>query len=48
MKKYFLHDGSQQAGPFDIEDLSKKHLTKDTPIWYEGLGEWTTIGKLKS
>jgi hypothetical protein len=21
MKKYFLHNGSQQAGPFDIDDI---------------------------
>ena len=47
MKKYFLHDGSQQAGPFDIEDLSLKNLTKDTPIWYDGLSEWTTVGKIE-
>ena len=47
MKKYFLHDGSQQAGPFDIEDLTAKNLTKDTPIWYDGLGEWTTVGKIE-
>lgn len=46
MKKYFLHDGSQQAGPFDIEELKSKNLNQDTPIWFEGLEEWTTINKV--
>lgn len=46
MKKYFLHDGSQQAGPFDIEELKTKNLNRDTPIWFEGLEEWTTISKV--
>lgn len=46
MKKYFLHDGSQQAGPFDIEELKSKNLNRDTPIWCEGLEEWTTISKV--
>src|SRR5262245_54593415 len=47
MKKYFLHDGSQQTGPFDIEELKAKNLTRDTPIWFEGLTEWTTIGNVE-
>ncbi|MBS1511461.1 MAG: DUF4339 domain-containing protein [Bacteroidetes bacterium] len=42
MKKYFLHDGSEQQGPFDIEDLKTKNITRDTSIWYEGLSDWTT------
>lgn len=46
MKKYFLHDGSEQAGPFDIEELKSKNVNRDTPIWFEGLDEWTTIGKV--
>ena len=24
MKKYFLHNGAEQQGPFDIEDLKTK------------------------
>lgn len=41
MKKYYLHDGKEQQGPFDIEDLKAKSIKKDTSIWYEGLAEWT-------
>lgn len=46
MKKYFLYDGSQQTGPFDIEELKSKKLNKDMPIWFEGLDDWTTIDKV--
>ncbi len=46
MKKYYLHDGTEQKGPFDIEELKSKNLNRDTPIWYEGINEWTTIGNV--
>jgi hypothetical protein len=47
MKKYFLNDGTSQQGPFDIEELKTKNLTASTPIWYEGLPEWTTAGNVE-
>lgn len=47
MKKYYLHDGSQQTGPFDIVELKAKKLTRDTPVWSEGLNEWTTIDNVE-
>ena len=46
MKKYYLHNESDQQGPFDIEELKIKKISKDTPIWYEGISEWTTAGKV--
>ena len=46
MKKYFLHNGTEQQGPFDIEDLKTKNINKDTSIWYEGLDNWTTADKI--
>ena len=42
MKKYYLHDESGQQGPLDIEELKIKNITIETPIWYEGLSDWTT------
>lgn len=41
MKKFYLHNGTEQMGPFDMEELKTKDLTKKTPVWYEGLSEWT-------
>lgn len=46
MKKFYLHDGSGQQGPFDLEDLKSNNITKSTPIWYDGLTEWTTAEKV--
>jgi hypothetical protein len=42
MKRYFLHNGHAQMGPFDIDDLKTKDITKQTSIWYEGLQDWIT------
>ena len=47
MKKYFLHNGTEQDGPFNIEELTAKKISRDTPIWFEGLEEWTTAGKIE-
>jgi hypothetical protein len=47
MKKYYLHDGQVQAGPFSIEELKQKNVHTVTPIWYEGLSNWTTAGKVE-
>lgn len=47
MTQYYFHDGQQEQGPFDIEQLKSHTLKKDTPIWYEGLENWTTIGEVK-
>ena len=45
MKEYFIHIG-QQEGPFTLEQLRAKNLTRDTPVWYEGLNDWSTIGEV--
>ena len=47
MKKYFLHNGIEQQGPFDIDDLRKKRINRNTPIWYEDLSNWTTADKIE-
>ena len=47
MKKYFLNVGTAQQGPFDLDELKSKNLTAETPVWYEGLPEWTTAGKVE-
>jgi len=40
MKKYFLQDGSSTIGPFDLEDLKEKKITRDTLVWCEGMEDW--------
>jgi hypothetical protein len=46
MKKYFLHNGTESSGPFSIEELNEKKITKSTPIWFDGLEHWKTAGEI--
>jgi len=46
MKKYFIHNGTDQQGPFDIEDLKAKFVNRETSIWYEGLTDWTNADNI--
>jgi len=47
MKEYFFHNGTEQIGPLRLDELKLKKITKDSPVWYEGLSEWTTAGELE-
>lgn len=46
MKKYFIHTSNEQQGPFDIDDLKGLSINGNTPVWFEGLNEWTTIANV--
>ena len=46
MKKYYIHQNDRQEGPFSLEELKRKHLTSEIPIWHDGLPEWTTVKNL--
>jgi len=37
MNKYYIHDGSQEVGPFSVDELLLKGINNDTPIWYDGM-----------
>lgn len=47
MKKYYLHNGTEEQGPFSVEELGEKNLKKSTEIWYKGLPDWTTVGEVE-
>jgi hypothetical protein len=36
-----------QQGPFTLEELQAKNITAETPVWYEGLPDWTTAGQVE-
>lgn len=44
--KYWVIINDTRKGPLTIEQLNELSLTEDTPIWYAGLNEWTTIDKV--
>lgn len=46
MKKYYLHNGTESSGPFDIEELKAKNITTKTPVWFDGMERWKTAGEI--
>lgn len=46
MKKYFLHNGTENSGPFDLDELKAKSITKTTPVWFEGMENWKYAGEI--
>jgi hypothetical protein len=46
MKKYYLKDGGEQQGPFDLEELRAKNITIETPVWLEGQTEPVMAGQI--
>lgn len=46
MKKYYLHNGTESSGPFEIEELKAKKITKTSPVWFEGMQHWKTAGEI--
>jgi GYF domain 2 len=48
MQKYFLkNDAGDQEGPFSPEELIAKGVGPDTPVWYEGIENWTTVSQVE-
>jgi hypothetical protein len=46
MKLFFYTDGTDKFGPFTIEELKGKGITRDTMVWYEGLDDWKKAGEV--
>ena len=46
MKKYFLHNGKETSGPFDLAELKTKEITTTTPVWYSGITDWKNAGDI--
>jgi hypothetical protein len=47
MKKYYYLEGTQQHGPFDIQELKQKNISKSTLIWYEGIENWSSADRIE-
>ena len=47
MKKYFYSDGTNNFGPFSIEELKAKEITRETMIWFQELDEWRKAGSIQ-
>lgn len=40
MNSYFIHNGTESIGPFDLVQLKAKAILKTTPVWCEGMLDW--------
>jgi hypothetical protein len=40
MKKFFYSEGENNFGPFSLEEIKNKGITKETLVWHEGLENW--------
>lgn len=46
MKTYFYADGTIQKGPFTLEELKEKGITRETLVWFHGLADWKPAGTI--
>ncbi len=44
MKKYFYSDGTNSFGPFTLEELRSKNISRETLVWFKELGDWKPAG----
>lgn len=44
--KFFIVENNQQAGPFTLEEMASRGVTPSTPVWREGMSDWTPAGNL--
>lgn len=46
MSRYFIHDGQNQQGPYDLEQLKNIKISKDNLVWCEGMETWKPAGEI--
>lgn len=46
MKEYYIHNGIDNRGPFNIEELKDQKITKDTPVWSNDMQDWKKAGEV--
>ena len=46
MKKYYVHNGIESSGPFDLAELQMKQITATTPVWFSGMPDWKTASEI--
>ncbi len=45
-KKYFIHDGQQQIGPFSAAELIERGIASCTPVFTAGLGRYVIASEI--
>ena len=44
--EFFIIKNDEQQGPFTLEQLSGMSIMPDTPVWCEGMSDWTTASQV--
>lgn len=47
MKTFFLFIDNEQQGPFNLEELKTKKITRTTKVWFEGLEDWKNADEIE-
>jgi hypothetical protein len=47
MKIYFLHSNQQFLGPFSLDEVRGKSITKEDLIWKDGTEDWVPAATLE-
>lgn len=45
--KIHIRINDENIGPIDLKDIANYAITKETPVWTEGLTKWTTAGEFE-
>lgn len=46
MKKFYYSDGVNQYGPFTLEELKEKNLSRNTLVWFSEMEDWKPAGEV--
>lgn len=46
MNIYYTHNGNESSGPFGLDELKSKKITKTTPVWCQGMEDWKYAGEI--
>jgi hypothetical protein len=46
-KKYFIVIDDERKGPLNFSELQSLNLKNDTPVWFEGMSEWSVLDKVE-
>jgi hypothetical protein len=46
MNTYYIHIGNESIGPFGLDELRSKKITKTTPVWCQGMEDWKHAGEV--
>lgn len=50
MRKYYINNGQEDLGPFNLDELRLKRIDRETMVWFFGLESWAkakSVSELK-